>query len=173
MSEMHRELIEIVQLFEDYDLSVGTSGNASIRMPEGFLITPSARPYNELEIGDLAHCDWQGSLISGKRNPSSEWHIHSAIYQTRQEVGGIVHVHSPYSTAIACTREGIPSFHYMVAIAGGTDIRCANYATFGTPELAENTVQALSGRTACLLANHGVIAIGADLAEAFDLTLEV
>ncbi len=136
------------------------------------LITPSALAYTSMRPSDIV---WVGSdgTRRGKRLPSSEWRFHQAIFQARPEVGAIVHVHSPAATALACLRQPIPPFHYMVAVAGGHDIRCAPYATFGTEELAATVVTALQDRQAALLANHGQIAIAATLAQALDLAVEV
>jgi len=114
-----------------------------------------------------------GEVISGSLKPSSEWHFHCGIYQSRSDINAIVHSHSPYATGLACNRKSIPAFHYMVARAGGDSIRCADYATFGTEELSNNTITALRDRKACLLANHGQIAVGDDLHQAFSLAIEV
>ena len=109
----------------------------------------------------------------GDRLPSSEWRFHRDLYRAREEFRAIVHAHAPFATTLACLRRGIPAFHYMVAMAGGRDIRCAPYATFGSAELAAHAVAAMAGRRACLLANHGMIAAGADLASALALAVEV
>ena len=119
------------------------------------------------------HLTLDGTVLAGERKPSSEWPFHAAIYRARPDAKAIVHTHSPRATALSCTRRGIPAFHYMIALCGGADIRCADYATFGTPELAENTVKALEGRKAVLLANHGVIALGGSLAGAHQIVAEV
>jgi L-fuculose-phosphate aldolase len=149
------------------------SGNVSARMGEAFLITPSGLPYAAMRPEDLILLDANGTILAGAGKPSSEWPFHVAIYAARPEAGAIVHTHSPRATALSCTRRGIPAFHYMIALAGGDDVRCADYATFGSPELAVNAVRALEGRKATLLANHGVIALGATLAGAQTLAGEV
>ncbi len=159
--------------FNTSGLSVGKSGNISVRCKEGFLITPTGFSYAELTVEDLTHCDFAGNLIEGKWKPSSEWPFHAAIYQARSDVHAIVHCHSPYATALACCRKPIPPFHYMVAISGAATIACAEYATFGSVELSENAVAALADSNACLLANHGQIAVGASVAEAYSMAHEV
>lgn len=153
-------------------LNVGTAGNLSARLRDGFVITPTGIPYHELAASDLVEVGWEGRP-RGRRPPSSEWRMHLGIYQARKEVGAIVHAHSQFATALACLRRPIPAFHYYIALAGGDDIRCAQYATYGSAELAAHAVEALRGRTACLLANHGMIAVGPDLGSAFKLALEV
>lgn len=171
--KLRREIIANARLFNTTGLSVGTSGNLSARTKKGYLITPTGVPYDDLMPDDIVEIDLKDKIISGKLVPSSEWPFHKAIYTSRKEVNAIVHVHSPYATGIACTRQDIPAFHYMVAIIGGNSIRCAPYATFGTEELSRNAVKALEDRKACLLANHGMIALGEDVNAAFKLAGEV
>jgi len=154
-------------------LSAGRSGNVSVRDGERVLITPTGMAYEDLAPTDIVSMALDGSVPPGSRKPSSEWHFHAAIYAARSDVDAIVHTHSIAATALACLEEGIPAFHYMVAAAGGHDIRCAPYATFGTEELAKFAVEALIDRKACLLAHHGVIACGATLPKAYDLAVEV
>ncbi len=154
-------------------LSKGNSGNVSARCGNALLITPSGIAYDTLRPADIVKLDMSGAIIAGELQPSSEWHFHCAILAQRPEINAIVHAHSRFCTALACTRRGIPAFHYMVAVAGGKDIRCAPYATYGTPELAEYAVVALRERRACLLANHGSIALGASVAAAFALAQEI
>ena len=149
------------------------SGNLSCRTAGGCLITPAGLPYAACGPEDLVEVGLDGAVLAGDRRPSSEWRLHAAIYAARPEVGAVVHTHSPFATALSCARQGIPPFHYMIALCGGADVRCAEYATFGTPELAENAVRALEGRKAVLLANHGVIALGQTLAGAHTIVAEV
>jgi L-fuculose-phosphate aldolase len=154
-------------------LTHGTSGNISLRRDERrFFISPTGTPYHSLEPDDIPLLDLDGRWF-GRRCPSSEWRFHRDIFKSREDVGAIVHTHSRHATALACTGRGIPAFHYMVAVAGGADIRCAPYHTFGSQELSDAAVAALEGRRACLLANHGVIATGASLAAALTLAGEV
>jgi L-fuculose-phosphate aldolase len=154
-------------------LTHGTSGNVSVRYGERrFFVSPSGMDYEELQADDIPLVDLDGRWF-GRRRPSSEWRFHRDIFRLRHEVGAIVHTHSPHATALACTGRGIPAFHYMVAVAGGPDIRCAPYYTFGSQELSDAAVAALQGRKACLLRNHGVIATGADLPSAISLAGEV
>lgn len=153
-------------------LNALASGNLSTRRGEGFLITPSGVPNDSLTAAQMVVVDLAGNA-RGTFKPSSEWRIHRDIYLARPEVGAIVHAHSPHAVSLACLRRGIPPFHYMVAAAGGKDIRCAAYATFGTQALSDAVLAALDGRRACLMANHGQIAIGASLDAALTLALEV
>ena len=154
-------------------LTHGTSGNVSVRCDERrFFVSPSGMDYELLQADDVPLMHLDGRWF-GRHRPSSEWRFHRDILRSRPDVGAIVHTHSPRATALACTGRGIPAFHYMVAIAGGSDIRCAPYYTFGTQELSDAALVALRDRRACLLANHGVIATGADLASAMRLAGEV
>jgi len=154
-------------------LTYGTSGNVSVRCDaRRFFVSPSGMDYGVLQADDVPLMDLDGRWF-GHRRPSSEWRFHRDIYKSRHDVGAIVHTHSLQATALACTGRGIPAFHYMVAVAGGRDIRCAPYYAFGTQELSEAALAALKDRKACLLANHGVIATGADLATAVSLAGEV
>jgi L-fuculose-phosphate aldolase len=154
-------------------LAFGTSGNVSVRRDEGsFFVSPTGIPHDALETDDIPLMDVDGNWF-GRRRPSSEWRFHRDIFRCRDEVAAIVHTHSPKATSLACTGRGIPAFHYMVAVAGGPDIRCAPYHTFGTQELSDAAVAALEGRKACFLANHGAIAVGVDLPSALALAGEV
>jgi L-fuculose-phosphate aldolase len=153
-------------------LNQGTSGNLSQRVEDGFLLTPTGMDYDSLEPEDIVLMRFDGDH-EGRRRPSSEWRIHRDILAARPEVGAVLHAHSMFCTTLACLRRPIPSFHYMVTVAGGVDIRCAPYATFGTEELSRHAVTALEGRKACLLANHGMLALGRDLAGVFKLAVEV
>ena len=154
-------------------LTFGTSGNVSVRYDEQrFFVSPTGMDYEVLQADDVPLMDLDGRWF-GRRRPSSEWRFHRDIFKSRHDVGAIVHTHSPRATALACTGRGIPAFHYMVAVAGGRDIRCAPYHAFGTQELSAAALAALKDRKACLLANHGVIATGADLAAAMSLAGEV
>ena len=154
-------------------LTHGTEGNVSVRCDvRRFFVSPSGMDYEVLQADDVPLMDLDGRWF-GRRRPSSEWRFHRDILTSRHEVGAIVHTHSPQATALACTGRGIPAFHYMVAVAGGRDIRCAPYYAFGTQELSEAALAALKDRKACLLANHGVIATGKDLSAALSLAGEV
>jgi len=166
------ELIATGRRMNASGLNQGTSGNLSARVEGGFLVTPTGMEYEGLRPEDLVLMRFDGSH-EGPRRPSSEWHFHRDILAARPEVNAVLHAHSMFSTTLACLRRPIPAFHYMVAMAGGTSIRCAPYATFGTEELSRHAVAALEGRKACLLANHGLITVGAGLAGAFKLAVEV
>ena len=154
----------------------GKSGNVSARWRgngfDGFLITPSGLLYERTTPDDVVAMTLDGQAL-GTRRPSSEWRFHLDIYRSRAEFGAIVHTHGPFSTTLACLGRGIPAFHYMVAVAGGPDIRCAPYATFGTQALSDHAVAALADRRACLLAHHGMIAAHRDLEDALALAVQV
>ena len=154
-------------------LNQGTSGNVSARVSDGLLITPSGRPYGDLAPADIVRLTLDGSVIAGTYKPSTEWRIHADILRARPEVGAVVHCHAMFCTTLSCLRRPIPAFHYMIAVAGGDSIRCADYATFGTPALSAAALVALEGRSACLLANHGMVALGRDLAKALALAVEI
>lgn len=173
MKQLRKQIIETARSFMPLGLGVGAAGNVSSRVRGGFLITPSGVGYDGMRPADLVSMSQSGTVRAGALKPSSEWRFHRDIYAARPEVNAIVHVHSPFATAISCTRKGIPAFHYMVAVAGGDSIRCAPYATFGTQALSSHAVRALRQRRACLLANHGQIALGDDLSFALKIALEV
>ncbi|HCU88735.1 MAG TPA: class II aldolase [Gammaproteobacteria bacterium] len=163
-----------MQLLYTLGLNTGSAGNASCRLSgKQYLITPSGIDPSALSPDSIVRMPASGANNVGELKPSSEANMHGAIYAARPDVGAIVHTHSPYATALACTRQPIPAFHYMVGVAGGDSIRCAPYATFGSEELSENAVVALRERKACLLANHGVLAVAADPLAAAMLALEV
>jgi L-fuculose-phosphate aldolase len=166
-------IVATAQAMERAGLAPNRSGNVSCRFNGGLLITPSGLPYGEMTAADIVALDLAGKVRAGTRTPSSESPFHTAIYRSRPDAEAIVHTHSPRATALACARRPIPPFHYMIALAGGPGIRCAEYATFGTPALAESALRGLEGRRAVLLANHGVIAIGATLEAAYELACEV
>jgi L-fuculose-phosphate aldolase len=154
----------------------GKSGNVSVRWRDagfdGFLVTPTGVPYDRTTPEQIVAMTLAGEA-RGTMRPSSEWRFHRDIYMARADAQAVVHTHAPFATTLACMHRGIPPFHYMVAVAGGKDIRCAPYATFGTQELSDHAVAALLGRRACLLANHGMIALGASLDTALALAVEV
>ena len=157
-------------------LNQGTSGNISIRHGGRMLITPSATPYQRMTPEMIASMDLSGDMDgawSGPLKPSTEWRIHWQLMKTRPDLDAIVHAHPAHCTAMAMLRKPIPACHYMVAIFGGTDVRCAGYHTFGTPELAEMVLEAMADRTACLLANHGMIVAGASLEQAMWRAVEL
>lgn len=153
-------------------INQGTSGNISRRHGEGILISPTSTPYATLQPEDIVFMGWDGE-VDGRLPPSSEWRFHLDIMKARPEVNAVVHAHPTYCTTIAIMVRKIPAIHYMVAVAGGSDIRCAPYATFGTAELSAHAVEALRDRKACLLAQHGMIAVGSSLTQAMWLAVEV
>lgn len=153
-------------------LNRGASGNLSLREEGGFRITPSGARSDSVTPGQMVRVGLDGRVTSDGR-PSSEWSMHLAIYRARPDAGAVVHAHAPEATALACLRRPLPPFHYMVAIAGGGDVRCAPYHPYGSGALAEAAVKALDGRLACLLANHGLVSIGRSASEAIDIAMEV
>lgn len=171
-NELRRELVRIAKQLDEQGLNRGTSGNLSARYGDGMLITPSGMGAEGLTEDDMVFVHMDGTS-RGRWQPSSEWLFHRDIYLYRGEVSAVVHTHSVAATALACLRKAIPPFHYMIALMGGDNIRCAKYATFGTQQLSDHALLALRGRKACLLSNHGMIGAGADLAEAYRITVEV
>jgi L-fuculose-phosphate aldolase len=153
-------------------LNRSTAGNVSVRAGEGFYITPTGLPYATLASEDIPLMALDGTH-RGQRKPSSEWRFHRDLYATRPEVGAVLHAHSPFAVSLACLRRDIPPFHYMIARFGGDTIRCADYAIFGSQALSTAALQAMTGRQACLLANHGLLVAGRDLAEALALAIEL
>ena len=172
-ARLRAEIVRIAQAMDGAGFAPTKSGNVSARWRDGLLITPSGLPYTAMTPEDLVAIDLDGGVRAGERKPSSEWPLHTSLYRARPDAQAIVHTHSPRATALACARRGIPAFHYMMAFCGGADIRCADYATFGTQALADNAVAAIRGRKAALLASHGVIALGATLVGAYAIAGEV
>jgi L-fuculose-phosphate aldolase len=169
---LRQTLIDTAIAMNASGLNQGTSGNLSVRCEDGFLITPSGMDYAGLSADDIVWMDFDGKT-RGVRKPSSEWRFHAAIYQHRPEANAVLHAHPLSCSTLACLNKGIPAFHYMVAVAGGRDIRCADYATFGTPELSTSVIKALEGRKACLMAHHGLTCFEKDLPRALALAIEV
>ncbi len=170
--DLRAQIVAAAREMHACGLNRGTSGNVSARCEDGFLITPSGLACAAMRPQDIVAMTLDGEA-RGMLIPSSEWRFHREIYAARPEVGAVVHAHSPFATTLACLGRDIPAFHYMVAVAGGNSIRCAAYVTFGTQLLAEHALAALQGRHACLLANHGMIAVGPSLGAALALAVEV
>ncbi len=182
MIELKKQIIEYAQKLNSTNLSPLRSGNVSIRVThdnvEGFLITPSGKRYETLVLEDIVFLALKEKydnlrMFNSSLNPSSEWRFHQDIYLKKREAKAIVHAHSPHATAVSAHGKPIPAFHYMIALAGGDDIKCAEYATFGTSELSINILKALENRKACLMSNHGQITFGVNLKQAFELAEEV
>lgn len=171
--ESRRQVVEVCRALDAAGMMPNKSGNVSCRTVAGFLVTPSGVPYAEVTPALLVELplDAVQEPAKGPR-PSSEWRMHRAIYQARPGVEAIVHTHSPRATALACAGQGLPAFHYMIALAGG-DVRCMPYATFGTDELAGHALRGLEGRRAVLLANHGVVTVGTSPRRAMAVAVEV
>lgn len=169
-----RRIIDTCLAMNAAGVNQGKSGNISTRFGDGLLITPSGMAYDALKPMDMVCLTLDGEKVDPDGlEPSSEWRMHADIYRARPEAQAILHAHPTFCTALACRRQGIPSFHYMVAMAGGRDIRCADYALFGTQALSDTMIAALEDRKACLLANHGLICFEADLNRALALAVEV
>jgi L-fuculose-phosphate aldolase len=171
-SEKRQSIIDACLRMNALGINQGTSGNISLRHGDGMLITPTSTPYEAMKPEQIVYMHLDGNHDPAQR-PSSEWRFHRDILKARPEVQAIVHAHPPYCTMLAIMGMEIPPVHYMVAVAGGDTIRCAPYATFGTQELSEHAVRALEGRLACLLAHHGMIAVGPSLPKAMWLAVEV
>ncbi|MEO8650800.1 MAG: class II aldolase/adducin family protein [Hyphomicrobiaceae bacterium] len=172
-SAARREVLDTARAMSRQGLSPGRSGNVSARFVEDVLITPSGMAYDSITPADIVRVGLDGQVAADQRKPSSELHFHLATYRSRPDVGAIVHTHSLHATVLACARRAIPAFHYMVAVAGGDDIPLVPYATFGTDELARHVAAGLAQRNACLMANHGQIAVGPTCADALALATEV
>ena len=171
---LRHQLVTVARRMNGTGLNQGTSGNLSVRIEGGLLVTPSSLPYEQMEVGDLVALDLSGQPLKQKqRRPSSEWRLHADVLSCHPEAMAVLHCHPIHATALACHDRGIPAFHYMVAVAGGDEIRCAPYATFGTKQLSDNVVNALAQRNACLLARHGMVTLGKDLESALRVAVEV
>lgn len=167
------ELVTTSKRMAELGLTPGMSGNVSVRSPSGIIVTPSGMPYSELRPDDVVEIKADGTVRPGQRAPSTEWRLHRDLLAARSDVEAIVHTHSLYCTTISMLRRPIPAVHYMIVLAGADEIPCAQYATFGSAELALNAVSALRGADACLLANHGMVALGRSLPAALKLAAEV
>lgn len=174
MEKERLELIEYGKMLVKAGLTKGTGGNLSIydRKAGTVAITPSGIDFFEIRPEDIVIIDLDGKVIEGNRKPSSEWEMHLMPYRTRTDIDAVVHAHVMYATILACLREGLPATHYMIAVAG-PDVRCAEYATFGSHELAVNACKAMEDRRAVLLANHGILAGAKDLANAYNIIEEI
>lgn len=172
---LRQEVIDTCLKMNEMGINQGTSGNVSVRCSddpkEGFFLTPSSIRYDRLTPEDIVRMDLDGE-VEGLHKPSSEWRFHLDIMREREDATAIVHTHGMFSTTLACLHKEIPAFHYMIALFGGPTIRCAKYATYGTQELSNFALEALEGRKACLLGNHGLIVLGPSLERGLALTVE-
>ena len=166
------QLLDVSQRLLDLGLNRGTSGNAAVRCGDGMLITPSAMAVADMTPADMVHMDLKGNALCGGK-PTSEWRFHRDILANRPDLNAVIHTHSAFATTLACLRKDVPAVHYMIAAAGGNSIRCTPYSLFGEQTLSDYALSALEGRKACLLANHGMIALGSDLADALMVAIEV
>ena len=177
MSKLKLEVIKYSKKLNITNLSALRSGNISVRAREkgveGFYITPSGMKYSSLKIKDIVFVSLKGIYDKKKNKPSSEWRFHQDIYLSKIDAKAIVHAHSTCATAVSSHQKNIPAFHYMIAVAGGEDLKCSKYATFGTKQLSKNIIKALKNRSACLISNHGQIAFGENLEKAFELAQEI
>ena len=173
MNKLKSEIIKFSKLLNSRKLSALRSGNISVRFKKGFFITPSGKKYSSLKNKDIVYVSLNGKFDKKLGIPSSEWKFHQDIYLKKEEANAIVHSHSTNATALSVHKKSIPAFHYMVTLAGGNDIKCANYATYGTRKLSLNILKALKNRKACLISNHGQIAYDDNLSKAFELAEEV
>ena len=176
--DQRNQIIEYSLKLNSTNLSPLRSGNISLRAEEddkdGYLITPSGKKYQTLKPEDIVFMGLEEIEKNDSSNkPSSEWKFHRDIYLEKRDAQAIVHAHSPHATAVSSHGKPIPPFHYMIALAGGEDIKCAEYATFGTEELSRNVISALKDRSACLMSNHGQVAFGKNLEDAFELAQEI
>ena len=171
-AETREQLVAAMQTLDARGLNRGSTGNASARWGQGMLITATGMGAADLRPQDLVWVGWDGS-VQGDWQPSSEWHFHQAAYRARPDLHAVLHTHATHATALACLRRPLPSFHYMVAVAGGDSVPLVPYFTFGTTELSQAVAAALLDRDACLLANHGLVAAGATTAQALKVMLEV
>jgi L-fuculose-phosphate aldolase len=172
VTDLRTQLIATARAMQPAGLNRSTAGNVSVRAGQGFYITPTGMPYDALVADDIPLLALDGSH-QGRRQPSSEWRFHRDLYASRPEVGAVLHAHSPFAVSLACLRREIPPFHYMIARFGGASIRCADYAIFGSEALSTAAMAALKNRKGCLLANHGLLVAGRDLAEALALAIEL
>jgi L-fuculose-phosphate aldolase len=169
---MQSQLLIITQKLAELGLNKGTAGNCSVRFEDGFLVTPSGMPVEDVLPSSMVRMQFDGSYEANKI-PSSEWRFHRDILQNRPEINAVIHTHSQFATTMACLHKSIPPFHYMIAVTGADSITCAPYAPFGTQVLSDHALAALYHSKACLLANHGMIALGRDLEDALAVTVEV
>ena len=172
-NEVRQQLVDAMRTLDARGLNRGTSGNLSARFGSGMFVTPSGVTPDRLTPELMVFVDEDGSVATGTARPSSEWQMHMGIYRRRADAMAVVHCHARHSTILACAHREIPPLHYMVAVGGGASVPVAPYATFGSEDLAEGVVRTLDGRRACLMANHGLIALGPNLAVAMAIAEEI
>jgi len=171
-TSLSRKVIENCLAMNTQGINQGSAGNISVRYQDGFLITPSGIAYEQLQPENIVFVNRDG-ISRDRLAPSSEWRMHRDIYRDRPEAGAVLHAHSTFATTLSCLRLEIPAFHYMVAVAGGSSIRCAEYALFGTQALSDNMLTALEDRRACLLGTHGMICYHDNLDKVLLLGIEI
>ncbi|SRR6266581_4898807 len=171
-SETCKAVLAAARAINASGINRGSAGNVSARVEGGFVVTPTGLAYDVCMSEDMSLVAMDGTA-AGRRKPSSEWRFHRDIYAARPEAGAVIHTHAPFATSLACLGLDIPPFHYMIARFGGKDVRCADYATFGTQQLSDAVLRALAGRCACLMAHHGMLVYGGDLDRALVLAIEL
>jgi len=172
-TKLRKQLIETALRMRSEGINQGTAGNLSLRLGDHFIITPSGMAYEDMRPSSLVKIDTISGEVLSEGRPSTEWRFHRDILANRPDIDVVLHAHPVFSTALACQRRNIPAFHYMVAVAGGKSIECADYALFGSQALSEHVLEALGPRNACLMANHGIIALGKNLKSALALAVEL
>ena len=174
-----RRLVKVCQEISRLGFVKGTAGNASVRADDGFLVTPSGMSYADMKPNDIVHLDMEGNIRQGRwlaksnTKPSSEWHLHQAIFEARPDVNAVLHTHPTFSTTLAVLGKPLPAIHYLIGIVNGCEVPCAPYRTFGTGELSEIVVKTMGDRHACLLDHHGLVAVASDLWDALELTIQI
>lgn len=169
---LRKAIIATCRKMNDLGINQGSAGNVSVRTKRGFLITPSGVAYDTMQPGQIVEMDFDAGY-RGDWLPSSEWRMHMDLLKARPEAGAVIHSHAVHASALSCLRKDIPPFHYMIAVTGGAELRCSGYAPFGTQALSDTVLKTLEGRTACLMANHGMICFGPDLDKALGLAVEI
>ncbi len=172
LNDLKQSVIDTCQKMNSLDINQGTSGNVSVKLADRFYITASGIPYEDMQTQHIVEMDLNGGYY-GDFLPSSEWRMHQDIFNTFEPALAVVHTHSTYATALSCIQTEVPAFHYMIGVTGGSNLRCARYATFGSKELSENMLDAMRERNACLLSNHGMICFGPNLNKALALAVEI
>ncbi len=170
--ELNKQVLATARALMSNGLNRGSAGNVSVRYGSGFIVSPTGMDYEECTDADMVFVDMDGT-VRGDRKPSSEWPFHRDIYQHFAKAGAVIHTHSSFATSLACMDSEIPPFHYMIARFGGSTVRCARYATFGTQELSDAIIDALADRCACLMSHHGMVVYGENLEHALKLAIEL
>jgi L-fuculose-phosphate aldolase len=172
LNDLKQSVIDTCRKMNSLGINQGTSGNISVKLADRFYITASGIPYENMQLQHIVEMDQDGGYY-GNYLPSSEWRMHQDIFNTFEPALAVVHTHSNYAAALSCVQKEVPAFHYMIGVTGGSSLRCARYATFGSKELSENMLDAMRERNSCLLSNHGMICFGPSLEKALALAVEI